>query len=100
MTWLKELFFIITHPKYWIMNYDYSPLWDEELDNLMETETFKLVSECRATLGGFHIWIGNHPYASFTPLNAGPTVRPSRITIHEAKKKLERDVLRSNKGLK
>lgn len=81
-------------PRYWFMSYPYSDAWDARLNQLMEQNTFKWASPCQAKLGGVHVWIENHPYASFSPYKpAQINVRPSRLTIIRAHRKLVTDLL-------
>jgi len=72
------------------MNNKYSEAWDKKLKELLKTEDFKNINHYNADLWGFIIWITNHPYASFTYRG----LRPSRFTIMEAKKKLDRDIVK------
>ena len=83
-------------PQCWIQNYEYNPIWDTKLRSLIKEHTFKLKSNYTATLGGHEIWIGNHPYASFTPYSPQMGIRPSRRTIFMAYDKLIEDVLNSH----
>lgn len=88
--WVK----VILSPSYWIMNDSYSKVWDNELTRLMSEHKFTKLSTHTAYLGDVCIWVGNHPYASFTPY--GANIRPSRLTIMRAYEKLIEDVYCSN----
>lgn len=85
---MKNLKFILM-PHYWMMNYPFSKVWDAKLNKLLQTHKFTNRTEYTADLGNVTIWIVNHPYASFTSSNR--RCRPSRQTIFEAKRKLERE---------
>lgn len=89
---------IILNPACWIQNDGYSGTWDEELNRLMKGERFvKTITRYHATIGGHLVWISNHPYSSFTTDEFGSTVRPRRLTILRAHKKLMRDFIRQTK---
>lgn len=94
---IKEVLFTLFSPFYWLQNFDYSFVWDSKLNSLMNEFEFEIMSEFTAKLGDTTIWIGNHPYASFTPYGKGGIergrlcVRPSRLTIFRAMKKLKLD---------
>ena len=89
--WLK----VLLTPGCWLQLYSYNKHWDEELNRLMDSgEKFKDVSSHTAIIGGYCVWIKNHPYASFTPYYTGlPEFRPSRATILRAMDKLVADVI-------
>ena len=82
----------IFKPRYWVMNYEYSPKWDKELNKLLNEHTFDESKDngYTAFLGGMYIWIANHPYASFMPygtkFKGKARFRPSRLTIQRAYK--------------
>ena len=82
----------IFKPRYWVMNYEYSPKWDKELNKLLNEHTFDESKDkgYTAFLGGMYIWIANHPYASFMPYDTKfkgkARFRPSRLTIQRAYK--------------
>ena len=78
-------------PHYWILNNSYSYIWDMKLNILLKKSKFTNIIRYTAYLGKTKIWIANHPYASFTPYHPNTTNygRPSRHTIHNAKKQLK-----------
>lgn len=85
---------ILVNPHYWLMNYPYSEIWDSKLNKLMENNKFSNYTGYTSNLGDFEIWITNHPYASFTPYSCGKLdVRPSRITILRAHRKMVNDIV-------
>ncbi len=89
---IKDFFRVLFTPSCWFQNYEYSEVWDKQLNELMKKEKFKYVFGYSAILGYYTIWIGNHPYASFT-MKVGPyEVRPKRSTILNAMDKLQKDV--------
>lgn len=94
-----DWFLILINPKYWMMNDPYSKLWDIKLNYLMENNKFKSIDHYTAFLGNNCIWISNHPYASFELYNRlyKLEVRPSRITILRAHRKLVNDYIDSIK---
>ena len=99
---IKDILFTIFHSSYWIMLYPYSKEWDDQLNMLMECNTFKRKNEFIADLGNQEIWIKNYPYACFRPINPGclrpEVIRPSRGTIYKAWKKLRKDIKEKNKN--
>ncbi len=88
--WLKALF----TPGCWLQLQSYNKCWDEELTRLLDSgEKFKNVSTHTANIGGYIVWIANHPYGSFTPNHAFiKEFRPSRATILRAMDHLVKDV--------
>lgn len=80
-------------PSYWMMLNPFSKSWDDQLNELMQTEYFIRETMHTAKIGGVVVWISNHPYCSFTP-HRGPNVRPSRATIERAHEKFVTDTLR------
>lgn len=86
---------IIFNPDYWLQNEPYSLAWDTELRRLLETGNhFSNIGEHEATIGGRRVWIGNHPYSSFT----FHQVRPSRRMILIAHDQLLRDAGGANEN--
>ena len=99
---MKDFLWLLFHPPYWMMNCDYSKEWDEWLNAAMKKEKFRLLSDgFHARICGATIWIRNHPYDSFTAFIKTTQlwdnrftvteVRPSRITIRNAMRKLEEE---------
>lgn len=84
----------IFRPRYWNMLYPYSAEWDRKLNKLLDNHDFKDIGAFRAMLGDSEIWISNHPYAAFTPYRDSDKLelRPSRLTIKRARKKLLNDM--------
>lgn len=99
-SWLNDLIiqiWVAINPRYWIMNEWYSSKWDKELNDLMERYDFETephsYTHLIVKLGDKQIWVGNHPYASFTDYSVRNIPgRPSKLTIYKAKQKLERDL--------
>ncbi len=91
----------IFKPHYWVMNYEYSPKWDKELNKLLDEYTFAESKDSNHTafLGRMYIWIENHPYASFMPYYATfkgkAKFRASRLTIQRAYKRYINDTKES-----
>lgn len=73
-------------PTYWFQLCKLSRTWDKHLNKLLDSgEMFYDITDTRATLGGVEMWIGNHPYSSFTITVYGcKEVRPRRATIARA----------------
>ena len=72
-SWFNDLIiqiWVAINPRYWIMDEWYSSKWDKELNDLMERYDFKIephsYTHLVVKLGNKEIWVGNHPYASFT----------------------------------
>lgn len=84
----------IFRPSYWILKDGYSEGWDHKLNKLLDENSFKNFDYYTAVLGTQKIWIANHPYASFTPHGdySKKVMRPSRLTIKRARKKLLKDM--------
>lgn len=78
-------FLISLLPSYWMQLNRYNSTWDKKLNELIDAGVpFKRASPFLATIGGFDVWIANHPYASFTIGLLGDDVRPSRATMAKA----------------
>ena len=93
MTWLKDFMTSLT-PGYWLQNNHYCEKWDRELNELLKTKKFQPIDKCTARIGERTVWIKNHPYASFSPWPSNHVdVRPRRITIARAHKKLLEDLI-------
>jgi hypothetical protein len=92
MKTIGDFFWILFHPDYWTMNHPYSPEWDKIIRETMKVHKFVVISKYEARIGSLHIWIENHPYASFGPCEF-LYVRPSRITIRDAREQLIKDLL-------
>ena len=88
----------IFKPKYWIMNYGYSPKWDKELNELLDKHMFdkSTQDEWSVSIGNVRIWISldTYPYASFLPFfgTQRGDFRPSKLTIRKAYKKFIKEV--------
>jgi hypothetical protein len=96
-SWFNDLIiqiWVAINPRYWIMDEWYSSKWDKELNDLMERYDFEAYTHLVVKLGDKEIWVGNHPYASFTDYSSFRNIsgRPSKLTIYKAKQKLERDL--------
>jgi hypothetical protein len=100
-SWFNDLIiqiWVAINPRYWIMNEWYSSKWDKELNDLMKRYDFEATphsyTHLVVKLGNKEIWVGNHPYASFTDYSSFRNIsgRPSKLTIYKAKQKLERDL--------
>lgn len=89
---LASVFRVLFTPSCWLQNYVYCREWDQRINALMAKHKFKRRTEYCATLGAVKFWVGNHPYASFTPYDE-PKVRPSRATILRAMDKLSAERL-------
>ena len=86
---LIEILFALAHPACWLSQGEYCAEWDKELNRLLECDRFIEIDRFYATIGGIKVWVANHPYASFVPEKMG--VRPKRITVYKAHKKLARE---------
>jgi len=98
---LKYLF----KPDFWIMAFPYSEEWDYELTRAMGKYSFRLIyypdgktiDRYRAQIGPHIVWIENYPFAVFSPGKKNVEkkfgiVRPSRLTIERAYKKLKKEL--------
>ncbi len=89
ITYFFKSLIILFMPRYWIMNYEYSPEWDRKFNMLLDKYDFVVEDEFTALLGNERIWISNMPYAAFRPYTMMKTgkFRPSRLTIFRAERK-------------
>lgn len=90
-------YLIICTPEYHHLAFPFSKKWDEKLNALMANHRFiiQLKSNNVVKLGNETIWVGAHPYISFTPyydLEKFCNVRPSRLTLLRAHRKLLKDL--------
>lgn len=85
---IADLLIALITPSCWLQNDPFCREWDEELSALLDAgERFTNISAYEATIGGYRVWITNHPYASFTFRK----LRPRRTTILRAHRRLVRD---------
>ena len=92
--YIKSLKFLF-RPNYWIMVDRYCREWDSKLNLLLKHYRFTNYNGYTADIGGYTVWVKNHPYGSFTPYAQGlPEVRPSRLTIERAQRKLMSDIFK------
>ena len=91
---IKDLFFVITHPSYWIMLNVYDERYDKWFNELLKKEKFSELGDYTVKLGEKEFWVANIPYSCFTTYSFDRevirgSIRPSRRTIHKALKKLK-----------
>ena len=91
---LAEIFFVLTHPSYWLMNHTYSKEWEDVLMREVDLHGFVMVDRFEAKVGKLRVWIENHPYASFYQKN-GIQVRPSRFNIKKLHDRLIADLIKN-----
>ena len=99
---IKNILFTICHPSYWIMNHEYSEVWDTLLRKQAEEQYFTPEEDddpylsYTVKLGSLRLWVANHPYASFTQppfdMIGCRRIRPSRLTIYQLHKKMIQDI--------
>lgn len=89
---IRDLLLIACNLNFWMMLNKYSSLWDYELNELMKKHKFTQGDGYTARLGSNEIWVTNYPYGSFTGSVDGKKVRPSRLTILRARRKLKKDL--------
>jgi hypothetical protein len=94
--WLRNFFFRLFHPSYWIMLNRYDRSWDKKLNELLDKGKFSKIDRYTAELGGIEIWVANYPYASMVIRSLD--VRPSCLTIKRAHTRLIEDRLASMEG--
>ena len=85
---IKDYLTIILKPCHWLCINTYSQEWDEKLNILIKNNKFENIGEYRATIGGYNVWVANHPYGSMC-FNG---FRPKRITVLRAHRKMGRDL--------
>lgn len=84
----RDVLTVIFDPNYWLQNYSLCPLWDAELNRLLDSGQIFSPSgsgDYSVNLGDYDVWVANHPYASFTVGNC----RPRRLTIVRAARVLK-----------
>lgn len=106
----KFLCEVITNPFWWRMNCNFNKDIDEWLKNAMKHYEIMEIYKCHElheiSIDGKYLWVANHPYASFTYMifekygtyaknivfteNGKRFGRPSRYTIYQFNKKLEK----------
>lgn len=80
----------IFKPHFWLMNNRYDKSLDELINLLLDRYDFTEIDYSTANLGDFVIWISNYPYSSMMIYDENVhKLRPSRLTILRAKKKLD-----------
>lgn len=95
MTNLKDFFYFLFRPSFWIMLNPYDQAWDQKLNELLDKYPFSLLSPHTAQLGDVVVWISNYPYSTFRPYgDLSLMVRPKRRTILKARKQLMRDIFK------
>lgn len=99
MKWMRLVLDVLTAylwPGYWIILHTYDKGWDTRLNELMAKHRFKEANDYDAMLGDQKIWIPNHPFGSMKPIAPGELlgtdIRPSRLTILRANRKLLQDI--------
>ena len=96
ISFLRELWdrvIIVINPMFWTMSEKFSKKLDDQLNNLMKENKFvkNTYSDCHAQLGNERFWIENYPYSCFES-DTYENLRPSRLTILRAKRKLDKDL--------
>lgn len=78
------------------MNHPVDMRWDKKLNELLDNNKFVKRDKYTVELGDTNLWVSNHPYASFTLYDRKRgtvgEVRPKRMTIYKAWKKLKKDI--------
>lgn len=74
-TWrwkLRNFFYRLTHPSFWLQNVKTCYYWDEKLNQLLDKNPeVTSLTPLTCSLNGFEVWIGNYPYAY-----GGPWIMP------------------------
>jgi len=105
-TFLRNLQFIF-RPEFWNLAYEYCPVWDKTLNELLDNNRFEKI-KCYSgyvdgvyALGDYHIWAENYPYAyarnCFIWKNDKRGVveyRPSRLTMLRMRERVKKDLNR------
>ncbi len=92
MNKLLENLNILIRPWYWSRLAPINWVWDAKLNELLDECEFSNVEQHTAKIGGYTLWIANHPYNSFYPygFHGGYDPLPSRKTVYRAYQKLKR----------
>jgi len=85
----------IINPIWWFMNYKYGANWDKKVNDLLDTNEFKVNDPQGRTalIGDCSIWLGNYPYAYGLNWDPRISVRPSRYTIWRIRQRYKWDIL-------
>jgi len=102
---LKELwisFRVFCNPFCWLRNNVTDFEWNVELKELMKVYKFRSTGiKEKVILGDTTIWVGNHPYASFTPISRSVDlvdILPSRHTAVRAMDQMKKDLAEEKKA--
>ena len=89
---MRNFLFRLLRPRYWILNDPYNPLWDLELNLLLDIEDFRPSGLHTHKLGSVSIWTSNIPYSCMAPWGDSDKglYRASAITIERATRKFKR----------
>ena len=93
---LLNINFII-NPMWWFMNEKYDKNWDKKINELLDKNEFKFISEYRSSIGDHDIWLGNFPF--YYGINSDAKItspyfgRPSRSTIWRIRQRYKWDKL-------
>jgi hypothetical protein len=98
---IKDVLLITVNPLFWGLHNPYSSLWNSEFNRVLKTEKFVRVNEWTAKIGPYFVGMVDYPYRIFYPVydemvigydETVPEVRPSRLTILRAKRKLDKEL--------
>lgn len=71
---------VIFDPRYWLRSYDVDKVWDKHLQHSLDIGDVGPIGKYEAIIGGRHVWIANHPYASGTTKTHPAAYSCSRAT--------------------
>lgn len=76
---VKDFFFVLTHPSFWIKNYPTSLSYDAWLRGMMDKrEKVIILDPFTVQFGGQILWIENYPYAFAHRCNGTKSLPTSR----------------------
>lgn len=60
----KDILFALTHPSFWLSNYESHEYWDAKVNQLIDRNEKVMMSPHghEAIIGGYTIWISNYPF--------------------------------------
>lgn len=91
---IRDFFFVLFHPEFWVQNFPYSREVDEFFINgISQGAKFTSITEYTAFFCGKLIWIENHPYASFRCIGPNRSYLASRATRNKLMRVLMESLL-------
>lgn len=74
-------FYRLFRPRHWSRGHPTNLKWDAFLLDAVKSGGILPVDQYTVLIGGVEVWVGNHPYASFTPYRSSVKVMPTARTV-------------------